>query len=79
MQIVEVLIPALWNIWEIKNYRYANHSLKKCWDLASLLSGTYSAIGDKEEIASENSDVFSELEETSSRVLRRRFPFGVRP
>jgi hypothetical protein len=25
------LLLCCWNIWEIKNYRYSNHSLKKCW------------------------------------------------
>jgi len=28
---VMVLSTACWNIWKTKNYRNANHSLKKCW------------------------------------------------
>jgi hypothetical protein len=29
-----------WNIWEIENYPYSNHSLEKAGDLVSVLSGT---------------------------------------
>jgi hypothetical protein len=29
-----------WNIWEIRNYRNAEHSLKKTGDLVSFDSGT---------------------------------------